>query len=48
MREDGWTNELWDDEVRLYLIDGEDKLYFDDRVEGKVGGEFKILDSTKP
>ena len=48
LREDGRTNELWDDEVRLYLIDGEDKLYFDDSLEGKAGGEFKILDSTKP
>ena len=46
--EDGRTNELWDDEVRLYLIDGEDKLYFDDRARGKAGGEFEILDSTEP
>ena len=48
LREDGRTSELWDDEVRIYLIDGEDKLYFDDSLEGKAGGEFKILDSTKP
>ena len=42
MREDGRTSELWDDEVRLHLIDGEDKLYFDDSLG------VKILYSTKP
>ena len=48
LREDGRTNELWDDEVRLYLIDGEDKLCSDYSLEGKAEGEFKILDSAKP
>ena len=42
LREDGRTSELWDDEVRLHLIDGEDKLYFDDSLG------VKILYSTKP
>lgn len=48
LREDGRTSELWDDEVRIYLIDGEDKLCSDDSLEGKAEGEFKILDSAKP
>ena len=42
LRENGRTSELWDDEVRLHLIDGEDKLYFDDSLG------VKILYSAKP
>ena len=48
LREDRRTSELWDDEVRLHLIDGEDKLCSDYSLEGEAGGEFKILDSAKP